>query len=66
VVQALNIPLGLLRGKVEELPRDFEILVCDDFPCRSSAAASFLRSRGFAAVSEIGGGLALWGAPPRD
>ena len=65
-VQAMAIPLGLLRGKVEELPRDFEIVVCDDFPCRSSAAASFLRSRGFPNVSEIGGGLALWGAPPLD
>jgi glyoxylase-like metal-dependent hydrolase (beta-lactamase superfamily II)/rhodanese-related sulfurtransferase len=66
VVQAINLPLGLLRGKVEDLPREVEILVCDDFPCRSSAAASFLRSRGFPNVSEIGGGLALWGAPPRD
>jgi len=65
-IRALSIPLGLLRSKVDDLPRDFEILVCDDFPCRSSAAASFLRSRGFANVAEIGGGVALWGAPARD
>lgn len=65
-VRGVNIPLGLLRAKVEDLPRDFEILVCDDSPCRSSAAASFLRSCGFPNISEIGGGLALWGAATCD
>lgn len=60
-VGGFGLPLGLLRGEVDALPREREILVCDDFPCRSSAAASFLRSRGFENVAEIGGGLALWG-----
>lgn len=64
-VSGFGLPLGLLRGEVDVLPREFEILVCDDFPCRSSAAASFLRSRGFANVAEVGGGLALWGLGDR-
>ena len=61
-VRALSLPLGLLRQSVDVLSRDGRIVVCDDFPCRSSAAASFLRSRGFTDVSEVAGGLALWGA----
>jgi hydroxyacylglutathione hydrolase len=61
-VGGLGLPLGLLRSEVGALPRQFEILVCDDFPCRSSAAASYLRSLGFESVAEVGGGLALWGA----
>ena len=60
-VSGFGLPLGLLRGEIDVLPREFESLVCDDFPCRSSAAASFLRSRGFENVAEVGGGLALWG-----
>lgn len=60
-VSGFGLPLGLLRSEIDVLPRDFEILVCDDFPCRSSAAASLLRSRGFPNVAEVGGGLALWG-----
>jgi rhodanese-related sulfurtransferase/glyoxylase-like metal-dependent hydrolase (beta-lactamase superfamily II) len=65
-VRGFGLPLGLLRGEIDVLPREFEILVCDDFPCRSSAAASFLRSRGFGRVAEIGGGLALWGPGKRE
>jgi rhodanese-related sulfurtransferase/glyoxylase-like metal-dependent hydrolase (beta-lactamase superfamily II) len=64
-VRGFGLPLGLLRSEVEVLPRNFEILVCDDTPCRSSAAASFLRSRGFENVAEVGGGLALWGSNHR-
>jgi len=64
-VSGFGLPLGLLRGEIDVLPREFEILVCDDFPCRSSAAASLLRSRGFENVSEVGGGLALWGLSKR-
>ena len=64
-VGGFGLPLGLLRDEIDVLPREFEILVCDDFPCRSSAAASLLRSRGFANVTEVGGGLALWGLGAR-
>lgn len=64
-VSGFGLPLGLLRGEIDILPREYEILVCDDFPCRSSAAASLLRSRGFENVSEVGGGLALWGLGKR-
>jgi hydroxyacylglutathione hydrolase len=57
-------PLALeeLREELDSLPRHPEIVVVDDTPYRSSAAASFLRSRGFASVTDVAGGLALWGS----
>jgi len=58
-------PLALeeLRQELPSLPRHPEIVVVDDTPYRSSAAASFLRSQGFGSVTEVAGGLALWGSP---
>jgi rhodanese-related sulfurtransferase len=58
-------PLALeeLRAELPSLPRNPEIVVIDDTPYRSSAAASFLRTQGFGSVTEVAGGLALWGSP---
>ncbi len=58
-------PMALeeLREELPSLPRNPEIIVVDDTPYRSSAAASFLRSQGFGSVTEVAGGLALWGSP---
>jgi hydroxyacylglutathione hydrolase len=61
--QVCAYPLSLekLRQELAAVPRGPEIIVVDDTPYRSSAAASFLRSRGFESVTEVAGGLALWG-----
>lgn len=56
-----SLPLEELSRAVSTLPKSPEIIVGDDTPYRSSAAASFLRSRGFERVADISGGLALWG-----
>ncbi len=58
-------PMALeeLRQELPSLPRNPEIVVIDDTPYRSSAAASFLRAQGFGSVTEVAGGLALWGSP---
>jgi hydroxyacylglutathione hydrolase len=60
-VRAYPVPLERLREELGCLPRGFEIVVCDDSPYRSSAAASLLRLHGFGRVTEVAGGLALWG-----
>lgn len=60
-LRAYPAPLERLREELPYLPRGFEIVVCDDSPYRSSAAASFLRARGFERVTDVAGGLALWG-----
>jgi rhodanese-related sulfurtransferase/glyoxylase-like metal-dependent hydrolase (beta-lactamase superfamily II) len=54
-------PLENLRAELHGIPRGPEIVVCDDTPYRSSAAASLLASEGFESVTEVAGGLALWG-----
>jgi rhodanese-related sulfurtransferase len=55
------VPLENLRNELGGIPRGPEIIVCDDTPYRSSAAASVLASEGFESVTEVAGGLALWG-----
>jgi hydroxyacylglutathione hydrolase len=55
------VPLEYLRDELQSIPRGPEIIVCDDTPYRSSAAASLLASAGFEGVTEVAGGLALWG-----
>lgn len=62
-VCALQIPLERLRAELVSVPRGQPVIVVDDTPYRSSAAASFLRSQGFDRVTEVAGGLALWGRP---
>jgi rhodanese-related sulfurtransferase/glyoxylase-like metal-dependent hydrolase (beta-lactamase superfamily II) len=57
-------PLESLRAELHSIPRGPEIIVCDDTPYRSSAAASLLASGGFESVTEVAGGLALWGRVP--
>lgn len=59
VPDAVNIPLGQLRGRLDELPRDREIHVF----CRSSQRAyyamRFLLANGFDAKTVSGGMLSL-------
>lgn len=57
-------PLERLKEELFCFPRASEVVVCDDSPYRASAAASVLRAEGFPRVSEVAGGLALWGGHP--
>lgn len=59
-----RIPLEELRTELRQLSRDREVAVCSETPFRTSAAASFLRGRGFPRVRTLAGGLALWGRRP--
>lgn len=63
-VCAFQVSLERLRQDLPSIPRVPEIIVLDDTPYRSSAAASFLRAQGFDRVTEAAGGLALWGRQP--
>lgn len=57
---AVNIPLGELPGRVGELDPARPTVVYRAGGYRSSVAASLLRRRGFADVSDILGGYAAW------
>jgi hydroxyacylglutathione hydrolase len=55
---SLNVPLSRFLEKLDELPREREIVVYCSSGYRSSIAASLLRQRGYERVSDLVGGLA--------
>jgi len=59
VPEALNIPLGQLRGRLDELPRDREIHVICRSGQRAYYATRVLLQNGFKARNISGGMLAL-------
>ena len=59
---SLCIPLNHLAERLSELPADRPLLVHCAGGYRSSIAASLLRQRGFARISELAGGVAAWEA----
>jgi rhodanese-related sulfurtransferase len=56
----LHIPLGALRSRVEELPRDREILAFCKVSMRGYEAQRILNAAGFDKVSFIEGGIVGW------
>jgi len=54
------IPLGELRSRLGELPRDKEIIVFCKISLRGYEAALILRAAGFNNVRVMDGGIAMW------
>jgi rhodanese-related sulfurtransferase len=54
------IPLGQLPSRLDELPRDREIITVCRSGNRSSTAAGLLRRAGFGAVRNLSGGMTAW------
>ena len=54
------IPLGEIPQRVDEIPRDREIIVHCKMGGRSAKAAAFLRSKGFSRVKNLKGGILDW------
>lgn len=54
------IPLGALRGRVAELPRDKEIITFCKISLRGYEASLILRAAGFENVRVMDGGLVMW------
>ncbi|MFL6513625.1 MAG: molybdopterin-synthase adenylyltransferase MoeB [Chthoniobacterales bacterium] len=54
------IPLGELSDRVDELPRDKQIVVMCKTGARSASASAFLRQQGFAEVYNLQGGITAW------
>jgi hydroxyacylglutathione hydrolase len=59
---SLNLPLGELDRRLEEIPSGRELLVHCQTGTRAAIAASLLRVRGFSGVSLFSGGFAEWRA----
>ncbi|MEN6333925.1 MAG: FAD-dependent oxidoreductase [Phycisphaerales bacterium] len=54
------IPLGTLRGRLGELPRDKEIVAFCKISLRGYEAALILKAAGFQKVRVMDGGLVMW------
>ncbi len=54
------MPLGSLRNRLEELPRDIPIVVVCRSGARSRTACEMLQNQGFEDVSNMGGGMIAW------
>jgi glyoxylase-like metal-dependent hydrolase (beta-lactamase superfamily II)/rhodanese-related sulfurtransferase len=60
IAGSVGIPLNHLVERLQELPKDRQLLVYCAGGYRSSIAASLLLREGFTRVSEIAGGIAGW------
>jgi NADPH-dependent 2,4-dienoyl-CoA reductase/sulfur reductase-like enzyme/rhodanese-related sulfurtransferase/two-component sensor histidine kinase len=58
--KAQLIPLGALRGRLGQLPRDQLVVTFCDISLRGYEAALILQSAGFTQVKVMEGGLAMW------
>ena len=56
----LNIPLGELEQRLDEIPGNRAVIVHCQTGARAAMAASILRARGFDDVREFPGGFAEW------
>jgi glyoxylase-like metal-dependent hydrolase (beta-lactamase superfamily II) len=63
---SLNVPLGKLLQRIDELPRDRPMLVHCATGYRAAIAVSLLLREGFTEVADLVGGIAAWeaSAPP--
>jgi rhodanese-related sulfurtransferase len=62
VPEATLIPLGELESRVNELPRDQEIIVMCRSGNRSQVGRDILKDAGFESVTSIAGGIQEWRA----
>jgi hydroxyacylglutathione hydrolase len=58
--RALNVPVGELDERLEEIPRNRAVIVHCQTGARAAMAVSILRARGFKDVSQFPGGFAEW------
>lgn len=57
---ARHIPLGSLAARLEELPRDRDVVLYCHHGVRSLRALEFLRSAGFPRTRSLAGGIDAW------
>lgn len=62
IAGAMHVPLGTLRDRASELPRDRQVVVHCQTGGRSAIAVSILQASGFLNVLDMSGGLAAWQA----
>jgi adenylyltransferase/sulfurtransferase len=57
---SLHIPMADVPGRLDEIPKDREVIVYCHSGGRSLLVASFLDENGFASVANLSGGIDAW------
>jgi len=57
---SLHIPMNDVPDRMEEIPKDREVVVYCHTGARSSMVASFLEAQGFLSVANLSGGIEAW------
>jgi len=60
IAGARSIPLGELKGRIDEVPRDRPVIAVCHSGMRSGQATVILREAGFIEVANLHGGMLLW------
>jgi hydroxyacylglutathione hydrolase len=63
---SVNIPLGRLLDRLDEVPRDRQLVLQCATGYRSAIATSLLRQHGFEAVADLVGGISAWATSTSD
>lgn len=59
---SLHIPMYEVPDRIEEIPRDREVIVYCHHGSRSEMIAGFLEGEGFTRVANLSGGIDAWSA----
>ncbi len=57
---ALHVPMDEVTRRLDELPKDGDIVVMCHSGGRSSRVAAYLRHQGYASVANLAGGIDAW------
>ena len=57
---SINVPMGEIPGRLDELPRDRAIVVICHHGMRSLQVTNFLRAHGFDLAQNLSGGVDSW------
>jgi rhodanese-related sulfurtransferase len=58
--EAVHVPMMEIPGRIEEIPREGEVVVVCRVGSRSGQVVAFLRHNGFENVVNLDGGMASW------
>ena len=62
---ALHLPMDEVTGRLDELPKDGDIVVMCHSGGRSARVAAYLRYNGYASVANLAGGIDAWSREDR-
>jgi len=57
---SLHIPMGEIESRMEEIPKDRDLIVYCHGGFRSAMVAGFLEAQGFPSVANLSGGIDAW------